>query len=75
MNENQNSTQLEITVNGKPMSIESGKSVHDLLEQLDLNQRGIAVELNEKILPRALHEARVVAAGDWLEIVTLVGGG
>ncbi len=75
MQDSQKNAQLEITVNGNRMSVECGKSVHDLLEQLDLNQRGIAVELNEQILPRSLHAGRLVAAGDWFEIVTLVGGG
>jgi sulfur carrier protein len=75
MQETPNREKLEITVNGKPMSVEPGQSVFDLLEQLGLNQRGIAVELNEQILPRSLHATRVVAAGDWFEIVTLVGGG
>lgn len=75
MKAHQTNQRLEITVNGRPTSIDSGKSVFELLEQLGRNRRGIAVELNEQILPRALHETRLVEAGDSFEIVTLVGGG
>ena len=75
MNEKLNIESVMVNVNGTPMSIEPGQSVYDLLEHLQLNQRGIAVELNEQILPRELHDTRVVKAGDWIEIVTLVGGG
>ena len=37
--------------------------------------RGVAVEVNCQIVPRARHAEHVLADGDRLEIVTLVGGG
>ena len=66
---------LNITVNGEPLSVKSGTTISDLLVQLKLNRRGIAVEINHEIEPGENHDQRQVNDGDWLEIVTLVGGG
>ena len=66
---------ISITVNGRPQSIEAGKTVADLLEQLKMNPKFLAVELNRQVVPRAEHAATRLNADDLLEIVTLVGGG
>ena len=46
-----------------------------LLEQLDLDGRHVAVELNREILPHEDHTSRLLEDNDSLEIVTFVGGG
>jgi sulfur carrier protein len=46
-----------------------------LLQQLEIPLRGLAVEVNQEIVPRARHAEHLLADGDKLEIVTLVGGG
>ena len=47
----------------------------ELLAQLSLKPRFVAVERNLQIVPRAEHDECVLQPGDQLEIVTLVGGG
>ena len=47
----------------------------DLLAELDLNVRHVAVELNLELVPRAQHADCPLSEGDQLEVVTLVGGG
>jgi thiamine biosynthesis protein ThiS len=39
------------------------------------NARAYAVEVNRAVVARREHATRTVAAGDRVEIVTLVGGG
>ena len=65
----------QIILNGVPKSVESGDTVADLLSQLQLNPKFLAVELNRRVIPRAEHSLTRLAAEDQLEIVTLVGGG
>jgi sulfur carrier protein len=64
-----------IVVNGEPRATRDGQSVAELLRELGLDSRQVAVERNREIVPRAEHGQVVLADGDELEIVTFVGGG
>lgn len=66
---------MNVVVNGQPRELPDRLTVAELLAQLQLPQRGVAVELNLAILPRARHAEQRLAEGDRLEIVSLVGGG
>ena len=66
---------MQITINEQPQEIESGTTVARLLESLNLQPRFLAVERNRELVPRSQHADCVLASGDRLEIVTLVGGG
>jgi thiamine biosynthesis protein ThiS len=66
---------MQITVNGEAREIESPATVAGLLEQMRIEPRTCAVELNLQVVPRAEHAARTLSDGDQLEIVTFVGGG
>lgn len=64
-----------LQVNGKPHTCNNGTYLPQLLEQLGLNPRLIAVEYNGEILHRQYWEKTEIIEGDRLEIVTIVGGG
>ncbi|WP_010583310.1 sulfur carrier protein ThiS [Schlesneria paludicola] len=66
---------VPILVNGKLQHIAPEATVADLLEQLKLNPKFLAVELNRHVVSRADHSRTRLSANDELEIVTLVGGG
>jgi len=66
---------LAITVNGEPQAVASGSTAFDLLVELGLVGRPVAVEVNERVVPRADLAGCMLSTGDRLEIVTLVGGG
>lgn len=66
---------MRIVVNGETREVANVTTVADLLAELDLNVRHVAVEVNLELVPRARHAERVLREGDELEIVTLVGGG
>ena len=66
---------ISVVVNGESRAVAAGATALGLLQELGLEGRPVAVELNELVVPRARLEGCVLEAGDRLEIVTLVGGG
>lgn len=66
---------VELIVNGEGRQVPEGTTVAQLLEQLGLGGKFVAVEVNLEVVPRARHAEHRLADGDRLEIVTLVGGG
>ena len=66
---------IQVSVNGEALILPAGATVSDLLRQLSLDGRRVAVELNLHVLPRVEHSAHRLNHGDHLEIVTFVGGG
>ncbi|MFQ5353716.1 MAG: sulfur carrier protein ThiS [Thermodesulfobacteriota bacterium] len=64
-----------ITINGEPREVREGITLKNLLLELEINTRGTAVEINREIVPRASHNERLVAEGDVIEIIRMVGGG
>ena len=66
---------LEIRVNGEPRRVSGQVTIAEMLGELGLDPRKVAVERNLEIVPRStLGEVRV-EDGDAYEIVHFVGGG
>jgi len=63
------------TVNGMAFEAPPRASALDVVAALGLAGRPIAVEVNERVVPRPQLAACMIREGDHLEIVTLVGGG
>ncbi len=66
---------IQVQVNGKEREVQSGLSVHELVESFDLNPLLIVVELNREILSRDQFKDVHVSEGDAVELVHFVGGG
>lgn len=66
---------IRITVNGKPVEIDSSMTVDRLLETVEVPPNYLAVEVNADVVPRERYTEVVVEDGDEVELVTLVGGG
>jgi sulfur carrier protein len=64
-----------VTVNGKAHRFDHPVNVRELLEQLEMAGKKVAVERNGEIVPKGLHREILVENGDQLEIVVAVGGG
>ena len=64
-----------VQVNEQAVETTTGITILDLLKQLDLTTRYIAVEVNLNIVPFEDHGDTILYDGDQLEVVTLVGGG
>jgi len=66
---------VQVLVNGEHRELKGGSTISDVLAELNLNVRYVAVEVNRELVPRARHAQHVLLEDDQLEIVTLVGGG
>ena len=66
---------MVITLNGDPHDLPGPLTVSELLSQLNIDPRRVAVELNLVVLKRALFETTLVHDGDQVEVVNFVGGG
>ena len=62
-------------VNGDPFEITAPLTVTELLAQLAIDARRVAVEHNLVVLKRAAFETTEIREGDQIEIVNFVGGG
>ena len=70
------SMQTPIRVNGSARTLpHDGATVADLIRDMKLEGKRIAVERNGAIVPRSRYAESVLAAGDTVEIVGAVGGG
>lgn len=61
-------------LNGEKM-IPDGKNIEEILKERGLTKEMVAVELNEKILPKSEYESYVPKENDVIEIVQFMGGG
>jgi thiazole tautomerase (transcriptional regulator TenI) len=66
---------VEIVVNGKPVAISAGETVHDFLAGKRMTDAMAIVERNGEIVPRGKYGDTRLQAGDRLEVVHAVGGG
>ena len=67
---------LSIVVNGVPhVCRDASTTVADLIRELALTGKRIAVERNGEIVPKSRYAEARLAAGDRLEIIGAVGGG
>jgi sulfur carrier protein len=67
---------VRITLNGQPTEYDAPLTVAGLVtDRLGHDARGIAVAVNECVVPRARHAAYTLGDGDVVEIVTAVQGG
>ena len=66
---------IQVHVNGTEREVQSGLSVHELVESFDLDPMLIVVELNREILSRDQFKEVRVSEGDAVELVHFVGGG
>ncbi|MHB0774759.1 sulfur carrier protein ThiS [Halomonas sp. WWR20] len=66
---------MQIQLNGDTTELEDALSVAQLVEQLGLSGRRVAVEVNEDVVPRSQHAETYLAEGDRVEIVHAIGGG
>jgi sulfur carrier protein len=66
---------IELQVNGETHTCSPQTTLPQLLVQMGLNPRLLAVEYNGEILHRQFWDETEIKPNDRLEIVTIVGGG
>ena len=65
---------MQIFLNGKPQET-SCQNLLQLIQELSLEGKRYAVEMNELIIPKSKLERTVISAQDRIEIIQAVGGG
>ena len=66
---------MQVTVNGRPRTVDAPASLAELVRMLGLEGKRIAIERNGEIVPKSRYAVTPVAPDDRLEIVAAVGGG
>lgn len=66
---------ISVQVNGEQRSISARSSIADMLREIGLDPRRVAVERNLEVVPRSTLTDVEVRDGDAFEIVHFVGGG
>jgi sulfur carrier protein len=67
---------VSIILNGNPYLCRApDQRVSDLVHDLALEGKRIAIERNGHIVPRSKHSETVIVEGDKIEVVAAVGGG
>lgn len=66
---------MNIYINEKPHVLTAPTTLAELIEQLGLTGKRIAIELNKEIAPRSQYSQITLQENDQLEIVHAIGGG
>ncbi len=66
---------MQLIVNGESKVLDGAPSVAQLLCELGLAERRVAVEVNREIVPRSRHGEFQLQEHDRVEVVFAVGGG
>ena len=66
---------ITIVLNGSDKRVDNNISVSQLLEELGLTEKRLAVEINQQIIPRSNFTDHILNDKDNVEIVQAIGGG
>ena len=66
---------MKIIVNGEEISLPKGSNIQDLITQLGYENKRIAIEINEAIIPKSKHLSHLLENLDRVEVINAVGGG
>ena len=66
---------LDVIVNGESKALAEPVTVMQLIQDMDLQGKRIAIEINGEIVPASQHSSVQLSSGDSVEIVGAIGGG
>ncbi|MEJ2106888.1 MAG: sulfur carrier protein ThiS [Acidiferrobacteraceae bacterium] len=66
---------MKIVLNGEERELAAPTTVAQLLRQIGLAEKRVAVEVNLEIVPRSEHSRHALSDRDRVEIVQAIGGG
>ena len=66
---------MNIILNNQSDEVHDGITIRELLDQKKIHTKYIAVEINQKIIPRSKYNQHELKEGDKIEIITAIGGG
>ena len=66
---------ISVQINGEEKVFATEVNLEWVIDSLSLQNKKIAVEINEQIIPRSEYTKTLIKSGDNIEIVAAVGGG
>ena len=66
---------MQIILNGQQKEFQGTISLKGIIEQFSKETKHVIAEVNGTIIKNSQWESRILAAGDTVELVNLVGGG
>jgi len=66
---------ITIQLNGETLDCDTNTTVDQLVSQLELQDKRLAVEINQHIIPRSTFSEHLLQPQDVVEIVQAIGGG
>ena len=66
---------MDIMINGTARNVPNSCTVSQLINELGLADKRLALEVNMEIVPRSTFEQHQLQPGDKVEIVGAIGGG
>lgn len=66
---------MKIAINGENHTFTKATSLYQLISELGLENKRLAIEVNQAIIPRSEHETYLLKDNDKVEIVQAIGGG
>jgi len=66
---------IKIKVNGKIKSIPNNYKVSNLLRDINISLKKVAIELNQEIIDKKKIDKLILKKNDKIEIVHFIGGG
>ncbi|TML19420.1 MAG: sulfur carrier protein ThiS [Actinobacteria bacterium] len=64
-----------LTLNGAPSTVDAGSTVGSLVDASVPDRRGVAVAVNDEVVPRSQWDRTHLSDGDRVEILTAAKGG
>ncbi len=64
-----------VSVNGGPDHVPDGTTVDDVVVRLGRGKSGLAVAVNDEVVPRSRWASTALQAGDRVEVLTAAQGG
>ncbi len=66
---------MTITINGERREVAPGQPLDELIGELGVRRDGMAVAINDTVVPASAIAGRKLADGDVVEIIVAVAGG
>jgi thiamine biosynthesis protein ThiS len=66
---------MQIIINGETKMVGEQLTALQLLQDLGIADKKLALEVNEEIVPRSMLSEYIIQSGDKVEVIHAIGGG
>ena len=66
---------IQVFINGKKKYFNKNNNLFSLLNFFKIEKNGIAIEINQIVIPKSQYKNKIIKRGDQIEIVQFIGGG